>query len=219
MSRGWGLSNQDKQHQTAVPGRGRQQQRRCKKPRPLPAGKVLEQQRVLDAALRLARLSDLGTEMWVIASKRETGQGNATHTRAEGCHDEARQVSMECLGCSLTCPQGACQAPDPLCKHAKALPGTGDFFQSSQSATVMGAQDSGGRKRCFPIALQAPGNPGKASRNHLIFLFLLLSMAAAEAPVSVRSLSPVGQTLRQVLGATMLILQLPGTLHHRLFSH
>lgn len=65
-----------------------------------------------------------------------------------------------------------------------------------------------GRKRCFPIALQAPGNPGTASRNHLIFLFLLLSMAAAEAPVSVRSLSPVGQTLRQVRGATMLILLL-----------
>lgn len=33
-------------------------------------------------------------------------------------------------------------------------------------------------------------------------------MAAAEAPVSVRSLSPVGQTLRQVRGATMLILLL-----------
>lgn len=130
MSRGWGLSNQDKQHQTAVPGRGRQQQRRCKKPRPLSAGKVLEQQRVLDAARRLARLSDLGTEMWVIPSKREAGQGKATHTRAEGCHDETRQVSMECLGLSSSrflwsawaAPSHAHKEPPRLQTHCANMP-------------------------------------------------------------------------------------------------
>lgn len=76
-----------------------------------------------------------------------------------------------------------------------------------------------GRKHCFPIALQVPENPGTASRNHLTFLFPLLSTAAAEAPVSIHLLSPVGQTLGQVLDATMLILLLPGTLHCGCYSH
>lgn len=76
-----------------------------------------------------------------------------------------------------------------------------------------------GRKHCLPIALQAPENPGTASRNHFIFSFLLLSTAAAQAPVSIYLLSPVGQTLRQVLDATMLILLLPGTLHRGCYSH
>lgn len=58
---GGGLSNQDKQHQTAVPGTARQRQRHCKTPWPLPAGKVGEQEQVPAAALRLTRLSDLGT--------------------------------------------------------------------------------------------------------------------------------------------------------------
>lgn len=47
-------------------------------PWPLPVGKVFEQQQVLDAALRLTGLSDLGPEMCGIASKREAGQGKAT---------------------------------------------------------------------------------------------------------------------------------------------
>lgn len=39
-----------------------------------PSWQGLEQQQVLDAALRLARLSDLGTDMWQVL-QREAGQG------------------------------------------------------------------------------------------------------------------------------------------------
>lgn len=72
------------------------------------------------------------------------------------------------------------------------------------------AEDGAGRGSIVSLsALQAPENPRTASGNHLTFLFLLLSTAAAEAPMSIHLLSPVGQTLRQVLDAAILILLLP----------
>lgn len=131
MSRGWGPSNQDKQHQTAVPGTARQQQRYCKKPWPLPAGKVLEQQQVLDTAQRLTRLSDLGTEMCGIPSKREASQKKPpTTTRAAVMRQDRFLWSARLLPHMTTRSLAAYRSTMKMCQslswQCELLP----FFQS-----------------------------------------------------------------------------------------
>lgn len=123
MSRGRGLSNQDKQPQTAVPETAWQQTLRGATA--TPSWQVLEQQQVLDAAPRLARLSDLGTDMWH-ALQREAGQGKppAPRLRDATTRQDVFSGSARLL---LTWPQGACQPSAPLWKLGQAPPGGVNF--------------------------------------------------------------------------------------------
>lgn len=94
MSKGRGLSNQDKQPQTAVPETAWQQTLRGAMA--APSWQALEQQQVLDAAPKISQV--IRPWDWHVARPPTGGRPRkTTRTKAEGCHDQARCVLWECL--------------------------------------------------------------------------------------------------------------------------
>lgn len=90
----------------------------------------------------------------------------------------------------------------------------GELPPSSLIAGALRCEPRGlGGSAASLFALQVLENPRTAPGNLSPLLFLLLP-TAAEAPAARYFLSPVGQTLCQVLGSNILILLLLITLHN-----